>query len=786
MRNWLNNLFPAAPPRRRPHRRVPRLEHLEDRLAPAVITVSSFADSASPGSGSLRAAITAANNGDTIVLPAGTYRITLPGAGEDANATGDFDISKSITIKGAAGTTPGQVVVDGNYLDRVFDVIGAVNVTFQGLTITGGNVAGPGGGVAASIGGSITLSNDIVTFNQATGSGGSGGGIYAAGGGSITIQNGTQVTNNQGSIFGGGVCLDRLGDSLTVYNSTISGNSAPSAGGGIFVGNGIIGAATIVESTISGNFLTATYLGGGGLYFALVNNTVTLSGDTISGNFSGLGGGGIDYFSGRELDIISSTISGNRAATGFGGGIFDEGNGAVAVATSIISNNIAAAGPGGAISATGGNFLNLIADQISGNQAGNAGGALYLTGTTFHIFQTTISGNRSGAGALGGAGIYFSSNGPNNFITDSTLAGNVSPSDAGAILQGGGGGDLTLLNDTVAFNHASGNGGGLWKASGAVLTLTNTIVANNTSGTNDPNMFCGVVTAIASGGGNVVGTTPGAASFAAVASDQQSTDPLLGGLADNGGDATVTLPDGTHPLTFALPANSPAVDRALTAKAPGVDQRNFSRPQGAAADAGAYERAVPFTSVSVAFGPAGQVVEVVDSAGNLTQFDAAGTHYIGGGVRSASVAFYANSEVLLVTYQNGVLYQFDAGGAHLLAGGGIRSASLAFGPGGAAYELVDTSGNLTQFDAGGAHFIGGGFQSASLAFGPSGAVLLVVDTSGNLTQFDSTGAHSFGGGVLSAGVAFDASGAEVADVIFQNKQLFQFDSAGTHLLRQVS
>jgi hypothetical protein len=135
--------------RTRPYRIALRLAALEDRLAPAVITVTSFADSASPGSGSLHAPISAANNGDTIVLPAGTYPITIPGAAEDANLTGDFDISKSITLMGAAGTTPGQVVVDGNGFDRVFDVTGAVNVTLQGLTISSGNVTGDGGSGAA-------------------------------------------------------------------------------------------------------------------------------------------------------------------------------------------------------------------------------------------------------------------------------------------------------------------------------------------------------------------------------------------------------------------------------------------------------------------------------------------------------------------------------------------------------------------------------------------------------------------------------------------------------------
>src|SRR5437868_5394844 len=73
---WLSGLFSAKPmsskqarrpaPRRR-HRTLLRVEGLEDRLAPAVITVTTTADDVSTGNGavSLREAITAINAGST-------------------------------------------------------------------------------------------------------------------------------------------------------------------------------------------------------------------------------------------------------------------------------------------------------------------------------------------------------------------------------------------------------------------------------------------------------------------------------------------------------------------------------------------------------------------------------------------------------------------------------------------------------------------------------------------------------------------------------------------------
>src|SRR4051812_29745241 len=116
----------------------------------ATITVNTTDDSlAADGKCSLREAVNAANadaggdcaagsGSDTIALPSGTFKLTIAGAGEDANATGDLDLNSPIPIGGAGcgGTT-----VDGNQIDRVFDVGGARTATLQGLTVTGGRTA---------------------------------------------------------------------------------------------------------------------------------------------------------------------------------------------------------------------------------------------------------------------------------------------------------------------------------------------------------------------------------------------------------------------------------------------------------------------------------------------------------------------------------------------------------------------------------------------------------------------------------------------------------------------
>ena len=107
----------------------------------ATITVTSTADSlATDGNCTLREAVQAANTdtaidacaagagADTIVVPAGTYTLAIAGTDEDANATGDLDITSAITVSGAAAAT---TLIDGAGLDRVFHVLSTGTATIK-------------------------------------------------------------------------------------------------------------------------------------------------------------------------------------------------------------------------------------------------------------------------------------------------------------------------------------------------------------------------------------------------------------------------------------------------------------------------------------------------------------------------------------------------------------------------------------------------------------------------------------------------------------------------------
>ena len=183
---------------------------------------------------SLREAVIASNGtpvADTIYLPAGVYTLSIPGADEDAAATGDLDIKSDVTILGDAYLPS---IVDGGGIDRVFDVWAEVIVKIEWLTIRNGYSDGGGGLRIVSSQANVTLDRCLVTENTSTG-------------------------------YGGG--LKNSGGVLYVENSTVNGNTAAQGGGLASFGNGT---TALVFSTVSYN--TATGITNG---LALVNAGTT-------------------------------------------------------------------------------------------------------------------------------------------------------------------------------------------------------------------------------------------------------------------------------------------------------------------------------------------------------------------------------------------------------------------------------------------------------------------------------------------------------------------------------
>ena len=390
--------------------------------AAGVFTVDTTVDTvdANPGDGTcadassnctLRAAIMEANalaGADTITLPAGTYTLSIAGAGEDAAATGDLDVTDDLTISGAGAAT---TIIDGGALDRVFDVLGpgTVNqpvstVEIAGVTIRNGNTLPSGGGIYSDHA-TLTISSSTISGNT----GSHGGGIYSAGG-TVALSNSTVSGNTAWLGNGGGI--RGAGATLTISSSTVNDNTAAGDAGGIYGGGG---PATLNSSTVNGNSAANR---GGGIYNT---STLTISSSTVSGNSAVTHGGGIYSQIGTAI-LNNSEVSSNMAGT-FGGGI-NAGLGTLALNRSTVSGN--SAGRGGGIynsSAT----ATLSNSTVSGNSASVVGGGIQ-TSAAVTLSSSTVGANSAIAG---GGGIQISSGG--TMTLKNTIVASASGGDCGGI-----------------------------------------------------------------------------------------------------------------------------------------------------------------------------------------------------------------------------------------------------------------------------------------------------------------------------------------------------------------
>ena len=278
-----------------------RVNSTDDQVDATLNGVCETADAG--GECTLRAAVQEANrltNADLITVPdlGSDYELSLAGAGEQAAASGDLDLTRMVTVQGS-----GQPVIDGLGDDRVFHVgpSGAPAVTLTGIEVRGGGGVGSGAGILVDAG-ALALSSVTVAGNTAASGGGAaeGGGVWIDSPGPHSVVASTISGNTaQGSTDATGGGLDfEPGVTAAFTNSTVSGNTA-SAGSGDAHGGGIAsaGSTTLTHTTVHANTATAgdQALGGSVLSSAgAVRFSATIvsagGGDAGAQNCASLGG----------------------------------------------------------------------------------------------------------------------------------------------------------------------------------------------------------------------------------------------------------------------------------------------------------------------------------------------------------------------------------------------------------------------------------------------------------------------------------------------------------------
>ena len=413
----------------------------------------------------------------------------------------------------------------------------------------------------------LTISDSVIQSNWADAGQGFGGGIDFRGG--ILVINNSSLNYNGGTY---GSALLAAGEDHFLSNVMVEGNKEHAA-----IGLGSDANLTLSEVEI---FDTESESSGGGLSIQArhtVPTTVRISHSRIQGNSAPSGAG----IYAESFDNMPGSLPTNL--------IIDHSQ--IVSNTAVVGNGSYFRGDGGGIWVTG-TTMTLTHSLVSGNQAENDGGGLYVHGdynpnpsnvisTTIYLYNSTISGN-STVNNGGGIGV-------------------------GDALQFG---EMHLMNMTVSHNVAdtqaiSGtNGGGIYQVTNLVeTTLVNSILAGNRD--LSPNMFASwgpdcVGDYFVSAGYNIVGTRgsggpilppnpppPQPCTILAGVDDQigvSATDLALDDLRDNGGSSA------THALlagSVAINAGDPTGCKQVNGVVLETDQRDYARPDRC--DIGAYE-----------------------------------------------------------------------------------------------------------------------------------------------------------------------------------------------------
>lgn len=326
------------------------------------------------------------------------------------------------------------------------------------------------------------------------------------------------------------------------------------------------------DLTINGNGFTIDATGASKILdndFVGTPITITINDLTLLNGTDDLGdedGGAVET---ENRTIVNNTVFRDNHAednAGSDGGAIDAGNGGVAITNSVFEDNTSEA-DGGAVD----------------------------TGDSGTISQSTFAGNTATDGD--GGAVDTSNLGADLLVVRSTFNGNTAGTNGGAMQAEG---NVDATNTTITDNTSTNGGGGIDSVDGNVTLNYVTVVfnhdpiASDLTGEGDLSSFASLVGG--NGGGvNCVfngATIASSYNFAEDDScdftgtgDQQNTpDPMIGDLADNGGPTQTMLPQAGSPLIDQIPSSSPCAGVVIL-----TDQRGILRPQGTACDIGAVE-----------------------------------------------------------------------------------------------------------------------------------------------------------------------------------------------------
>ena len=239
----------------------------------------------------LQAAADAALSGDQIVVAPGTYLDSV------------VVVGKALSFIAPGG--PDVTIVDGEGVRQPFVFTDNATGVVEGFTVVNGTDSQ--GGAVYSYHSNVTVRNCTLRGNRAS----NGGAVAASYAATITLEDSRVIGNT--AEFGGGGYADT--GSVNATRTLFEGNQA-TYGGALATGSwcGSVSANLCVVKDNAATALGGGFLGGGG--GEMCRSHVIVTGTLVSGNTAG-DGGAIGSWN-ASVELVASTVVGNRATTGGG------------------------------------------------------------------------------------------------------------------------------------------------------------------------------------------------------------------------------------------------------------------------------------------------------------------------------------------------------------------------------------------------------------------------------------------------------------------------------------
>lgn len=247
--------------------------------------------------------------------------------------------------------------------------------------------------------------------------------------GAVNISGG-YVTNGNGGGWGGGLCITGANASLEMTGGVVAGNKAAS-GGGIFANNGavlnlsggVISGNATYDNGISDGYKVSAGGYGGGVYtqgaFVTISDSANITNNRAEARLTNkelynkglLGGGGIASTNGGTLSMTGGSVTANYSYEA-GGGIYaglPAGQGVgFTMSSGFIAGNMSDNAEGGGLRISGDTTGDINTGDIN---AENASNRVYITNN-----KTMTGSTKDRGGDWGGGGVFVQEGGTLNIV----------------------------------------------------------------------------------------------------------------------------------------------------------------------------------------------------------------------------------------------------------------------------------------------------------------------------------------------------------------------------------